>query len=113
MVQAAHRHPCRGDGASNGDLEIARKLTQDESRGNVPQPFILPRDAMASGTFDQIIQAGLLEIAQRRPVNAVERRLRCMTKPRPWRSEGVSPSAWYRRRRRARALLLAEMQVVT
>jgi hypothetical protein len=64
--------------------------------------FILGRDALAGR-----IHAALVEASRHRPLTRQEIRLRCMTKPRPWRDIGIDRSTWYRRRKRAQ--LAAEM----
>jgi hypothetical protein len=38
---------------------------------------------------------------ERRPLTRAEIRLRCASQPWPWRDLGISPSTWYRRRKRA------------
>ncbi|MBA2401498.1 MAG: hypothetical protein H0V72_22930 [Bradyrhizobium sp.] len=65
--------------------------------------IVLPRDALAAGDFDETIYALITEIASHRPLTATERKLRCITRAKPWSDTGCTPSTWYRRRARAAA----------
>lgn len=84
----------RGGRASTGNQGIAPELTQD------------PADSNALARIHALIVA----TGRERPLTRLEIRIRCMCAPRPWRDQGVSPSTYYRRRRKQR--LLIERQAV-
>jgi hypothetical protein len=64
--------------------------------GQTAPTFKPARDALAG------LHAALVEASRHRPLTRAEIRLRCMTKPRPWRDLGIDRSTWYRRRKRER-----------
>jgi hypothetical protein len=80
-------------------------ISQHHRDCHMPEMFFhrdaLPADVRAT------IHSLLAEAAKRRPLTRQEIRLRCITAPRPWRDAGVSPSTFYRRRKRA--LLAAQL----
>jgi hypothetical protein len=92
MSKAAGRRLVRGSGAFVGDRGITAKLLQDDRS----------RDALDR------IHAMLLAAGRERPLSQIERRIRCMSAPRPWRDLGISNSTWHRRRRKMAALVERE-----